>query len=55
MSRVETPPKSDSSVKNTCDEDQEALDERAGILEHEGGMIRKEAEARAREDVRSRP
>ena len=55
VSRVKTPPKSDSSVKNTCDEDQEAFDERAGILEHEGGMIRKEAEARAREDVRSRP
>ena len=53
--RVKTPPKSDPSAKNTCDEDQEALDERAGILEHEGGMIRKEAEARAREDVRSRP
>ena len=37
------------------DEDQEAFDERAGIRQYEGGMARDEAEARAREDVRSRP
>ena len=54
VSRVKTPPKSDSNVKNTCDGDQEAFDERAGIYEYEGEMAREEAEARAREDVRSR-
>ena len=55
VSRVESPPKSDSCVKNTCDEDQEAFEEHAAIMQYDGGMTREEAEARACEDVRPRP
>ena len=49
VSRVETPPKSDSCVKNTCDEDQEAFEEYAAIMQYDGGMTREEAETQARE------
>ena len=45
--RVEPPPKSDSCVKNTCDEDQEAWEERAAIMQYDGGMTREEAETQA--------
>ena len=40
---------------STCDEDQEAFEEYAAIMQYDGGITREEAEARACEDVRPRP
>ncbi len=45
MSRFDPP----NTAATSTEDDIEAFDERAGIMEHEGGMTREEAEARALE------
>ncbi len=45
MSRFDPP----NTAATSTEDDIKAFDERAGIMEHEGGMTREEAEARALE------